>query len=63
MYFSEEKLLKYKPLISLLSHTNKLCAYMQQAPIFNAITFAYKDKVETHVINQKRIMDKFKPFP
>ena len=28
-----------------------------------AITCAYKDKVETRVINQKWIMDKFKPFP
>ena len=50
MYFSKEKLLKYKPLISLLSHTNKLYAYMQLTPILMAITCAYKDKVETHVL-------------
>ena len=63
MYFSEEKLLKYKPLISLLSHTNKLYAYMQLTPILMAITCAYKGKVETRVINQKWIIDKFTLFP
>ena len=45
--------MKYKPLISLLSHTNKLYTYMQQTPILMAITFAYKDKVETHVLLTK----------
>ena len=53
MYFSEEKLLKYKPLISLLSHTNKLYAYMQLTPILMTITCAYKDKVETYALLTK----------
>ena len=53
MYLSKEKLLKYKPLISLLSHTNKLYAYMQLTPILMAITCAYKGKVETHVLLTK----------
>ena len=35
MYFSEEKLMKYKPAISLLSYRNTLYAYMQQTPIFD----------------------------
>ena len=50
MYFSKERLLEYKPLISLLSHTNKLYGYMQLTPILMTITCAYKDKVETHVL-------------
>ena len=50
MYFYEENLIKYKPLISLLSHANELYAYMQQTPILMAITCAYKDKVETRVL-------------
>ena len=50
MYFSKEKSLKYKPLISLLSHKNKLYAYMQLTPILMAITCAHKGKVETHVL-------------
>ena len=54
MYFFKEKLLKYKSLISLLSHTDKLYyAYMQLTPILMAITRAYKGKVETHVLLTK----------
>ena len=53
MYFSKEKLLKYKPPISLLSQTNKLYAYMQLTPILMAIICAYKDRVETYLLLTK----------
>ena len=63
MYFSKEKLLKYKPFISLLSHANKLYAYMQQTSIFNGNNMCIqRQSWNTCVINQKWIMDKFKPF-
>ena len=43
-----------KPLLSLLSsYTNKLCAYMQHAPIFMATTCIYKGIVETHMFLTK----------
>ena len=55
MYFSKEKLLKYKRLMSLLSPTNILYiyAYIQQTPILMAMACAYKCKVETHVLLTK----------
>ena len=53
MHFSEEKLLKYRLPISLLSHSNKLYAYMQKTYILMAITCAYKGKVETQALLTK----------
>ena len=42
-----------KPLISLLSHINKLYTHRQHTPIFMARTRVYKSIVDTCVINQK----------
>ena len=52
MDFSEEKLLKYKPLIYLLSH-KKYMHMFSKHPLLMAITYAYKGKVKTHKLLTK----------
>ena len=52
MDFSEEKLVKYKPLISLLAH-KKYMHMFRKHPLLMAITCAYKGKVKTHVLLTK----------
>ena len=42
-----------KPLISLLSHINKLYTHRQHTPIFMARARVYKGIADTCVINQK----------
>ena len=52
MDFSEEKLLKCKPLISLIFLTNYMLI-CSKYPFLMAITCAYKGKVKTHVLLTK----------